>query len=216
MLAQGSLHVATAVISHSPTWPFPKEVWLQSMFWFFRLDTTLPPLIPLLWVYSETYLPQVQWDVCWMIIKQCEMYYSSFWILHHVNENQFSSLINICSICCRGKGEEVANTKIYSLTYITFSAFVHSTFRECIPIPTSWLHDDLADISVFSKRGIVSEYTKFNLKSVTKDSRAQTPPPKAERGSGVLSNISCHMGWGLQRKECHIYILHPGLSFLTT
>ena len=36
---------------------------------------------------------------------------------------------------------------------------------------------------------------------------------KAERGSGVLSNISCHMGWGLRCKECHIYILHPGLEF---
>ena len=36
-------------------------------------------------------------------------------------------------------------------------------------------------------------------------------PQKAERGSGVLSNISCHIG--LQCKECHIYILHPGLEF---
>ena len=34
--------------------------------------------------------------------------------------------------------------------------------------------------------------------------------------SGVVSDISCRMGWGLRRKECHIYILHPGLSFLTT
>ena len=38
-------------------------------------------------------------------------------------------------------------------------------------------------------------------------------PRKAEGGSGVLSDISCHMGWGLQRKECHIYILHMGLEF---
>ena len=67
---------------------------------------------------------------CMLNAKQCEMYY---WILHHVNGNQFSSLISVV-FCCRGKGEEVANTKIYSLTYITFSAFVHSTFRECIPI----------------------------------------------------------------------------------
>ena len=36
---------------------------------------------------------------------------------------------------------------------------------------------------------------------------------KAERGSGVLIDISCHMGRGLRRKECHIYILHPGLEF---
>ena len=38
-------------------------------------------------------------------------------------------------------------------------------------------------------------------------------PLKVERGSGVLSDISCHMGQGLQRKECHIYSLHPGLEF---
>ena len=38
-------------------------------------------------------------------------------------------------------------------------------------------------------------------------------PRKAERGSGVLIDISCHMGRGLRRKECHIYILHPGLEF---
>ena len=38
-------------------------------------------------------------------------------------------------------------------------------------------------------------------------------PGKVERGSGVLSDISCHMGWGLQCKECYIYILHPGLKF---
>ena len=38
-------------------------------------------------------------------------------------------------------------------------------------------------------------------------------PRKAERGSGVLSNISCHMGRGLWDKDCHIYILHPGLDF---
>ena len=37
-------------------------------------------------------------------------------------------------------------------------------------------------------------------------------PRKAERGSGVLSDISCHMGRGLRHKECHIYILHPGLD----
>ena len=37
-------------------------------------------------------------------------------------------------------------------------------------------------------------------------------PQKAERGSGVLSDISCHMGRGLQHKECHIYILQ-GLEF---
>ena len=29
-------------------------------------------------------------------------------------------------------------------------------------------------------------------------------PLKVERGSGVLSDISCHMGRGLWRKECHI------------
>ena len=34
-----------------------------------------------------------------------------------------------------------------------------------------------------------------------------------EGGCGVLTNISCHMGWGLQCKECHYYILHPGLEF---
>ena len=37
-------------------------------------------------------------------------------------------------------------------------------------------------------------------------------PRKAERGSGVM-NISCHMGRGLRSKECHVYILHPGLEF---
>ena len=38
-------------------------------------------------------------------------------------------------------------------------------------------------------------------------------PWKAERGSDVLNNISCHMGRGLRRKKCHIYIVHPGLKF---
>ena len=38
-------------------------------------------------------------------------------------------------------------------------------------------------------------------------------PRKVERGSGVLIDISCYTGRGLQRKECHIYILHPGLEF---
>ena len=38
-------------------------------------------------------------------------------------------------------------------------------------------------------------------------------PRKAESGSGVLSDISCCMEWGLWRKECHIYILHLGLEF---
>ena len=38
-------------------------------------------------------------------------------------------------------------------------------------------------------------------------------PRKVERGSGVLIDISCHMGQGLWRKECHIYILHPGFEF---
>ena len=38
-------------------------------------------------------------------------------------------------------------------------------------------------------------------------------PLKAERGSGVLSDISCHMGQGVQCKECHIYRLHPRLEF---
>ena len=28
-----------------------------------------------------------------------------------------------------------------------------------------------------------------------------------------MSDISCHMGRGLQRKECHNCILHPGLEF---
>ena len=42
------------------------------------------------------------------------------------------------------------------------------------------------------------------------------PSCKAERGSGVLSDISCHIGQSLWHKECHNYILHPGLSFLTT
>ena len=42
------------------------------------------------------------------------------------------------------------------------------------------------------------------------------PSPKKHkevRGSGVLSDISCHMGRGLQCKKCLIYILHPGLEF---
>ena len=38
-------------------------------------------------------------------------------------------------------------------------------------------------------------------------------PRKVERGSGVLSDISCHMGQGLRCKECHIHILHLGLEF---
>ena len=38
-------------------------------------------------------------------------------------------------------------------------------------------------------------------------------PRKAERGSGVLSNISCHVGWALRCKECHNCIFHPGLEF---
>ena len=41
-------------------------------------------------------------------------------------------------------------------------------------------------------------------------------PQKAERGSGVLSDISCHMGRGLKHKECHYCILHPDSSFLIT
>ena len=39
------------------------------------------------------------------------------------------------------------------------------------------------------------------------------PPRKAERGSGVLSDNSCHMGRAVLRKECHF--LYPELEFLT-
>ena len=39
------------------------------------------------------------------------------------------------------------------------------------------------------------------------------PPENAKRASGVLSDISCHMGRGLWCKECHNYILHLGLKF---
>ena len=38
------------------------------------------------------------------------------------------------------------------------------------------------------------------------------PSWKAERGSGVLSNISCHMVRGLCHKEYHNYTSHPGLE----
>ena len=38
---------------------------------------------------------------------------------------------------------------------------------------------------------------------VIKCSLMPRPSQKAEEGSGVLSDISCHMGQGLQHKECH-------------
>ena len=45
-------------------------------------------------------------------------------------------------------------------------------------------------------------------------SHPDSSPKKQKEGtSGVLSDISCHMGWGLQHKECHNCILHPGLEF---
>ena len=40
------------------------------------------------------------------------------------------------------------------------------------------------------------------------------PPIKAERGSGVLSNISYHMWQGLSHKECHNFTWHHGLEQL--
>ena len=39
-------------------------------------------------------------------------------------------------------------------------------------------------------------------------------PRKAERGFGVLSDISCHMGWVKWHKECNYCILHLGLELL--
>ena len=38
-------------------------------------------------------------------------------------------------------------------------------------------------------------------------------PQKVEKGSGVLIDISCHMGWGLQRKKMSHLHLNPGLEF---
>ena len=54
----------------------------------------------------------------------------------------------------------------------------------------------------------------FHLMFIPLPSLVPRPlPQKAERGSGVLSDISCHMGRGLRCKKCHIYILHLGLEF---
>ena len=41
------------------------------------------------------------------------------------------------------------------------------------------------------------------------------PLQKAEKGFGVLSDISCHMGRGRMRKECHNCIFNLEVEFLT-
>ena len=44
--------------------------------------------------------------------------------------------------------------------------------------------------------------TRFSLHFLSLVPRSL--PWKAERGSGVLSDFSCHMGWSLWHEECHI------------
>ena len=52
-----------------------------------------------------------------------------------------------------------------------------------------------------------------HVRKLSLPSLVPRPSRKVERGSAVLSDISCHMGRGLWCKECHNYILHPGLKF---
>ena len=57
------------------------------------------------------------------------------------------------------------------------------------------------------------EYVPIVTLATTRSILLPTPlTRKVDRGSDFLSDISCHMGRDLQCKECHIYILHPGLE----
>ena len=69
------------------------------------------------------------------------------------------------------------------------------------------------DLGGCGNKAICSHMTSHDMANGHTSLVPRPLPLKVERGSGVLSDISCYMGRGLRCKECLIYSLHPGLEF---
>lgn len=120
------------MISHSPTWPFQKEVWLQSMFWFFRLDTMLPPQTPLLWVIMKN----CRWYRMYVesALNSVGCRYTSSTLMEIKRFSANLSKISQAFCCHYSKSEKVANKNII------FASSLKEGFTVAI-LHSVWKHD---------------------------------------------------------------------------